>query len=366
MFARRWREAASMVLADAKRGSTWSRMHTLLTGLDDTELAERLRAASKLGTGIGGKTLHLVVEGTTVFVKAVSLTDLETRPEGLRSTANLFGLPSYCQYNVGSPGINAWRELEALERTTRWVLEGEASGFPLLYHWRLLPGDPPPPEPEHADPGQAVAYWHGAQGVARRLAAIRASTTVLLLFLEYHPQRLDTWLRDRLDAGGTAAAEAIEMADHTLLAPVVWMNQHGLFHFDSHLANLLTDGRQVLVTDFGLASARDFALDAGERRFLDRHRLHDPAYTVTKFVNFLVTELTGIADPRARDAYIVEYASGRSPGGLLPAAEAIVHRYAPVAQIINAVYWQLFTERRDIEFPTSELARASDRCGLPR
>lgn len=185
--------------------------------------------------------------------------------------------------------------------------------------------------PEHAHLDEAVAYWHGAQGVARRLAAIGASTTALLLFLEHQPHRLDMWLRDRLDAGRATAAEAIEMVDDTLLAPVLWMGQQGLFHFDAHLANLLADERQVLITDFGLATARDSALDAGERRFLDQHRRHDPAYTATKFVNFLVTELTGITDPRARDADIARHASGRGPGGLLPAAEAIVHRYAPVA-----------------------------------
>jgi hypothetical protein len=352
--------------AGSGRGLTWWRVQALLTSLDDTELAELLRTASEVGTGIGGKTLRLVVDGTTVFVKAVSLTAAETRADNLRSTANLFGLPTFCQYNVGSPGINAWRELEALERTTRWVLDGDAAGFPLLYHWRLLTGDPPPSEPEHADVDEAVAYWHGAESVGRRLAAIRASTTALLLFLEHQPHQLDTWLRDRIEEGGAAAAEAIEMVDDTLLTPVVWMNQQGLFHFDSHLANLLTDGRQVLVTDFGLATARDFALDDGERRFLDQHRLHDPAYTATKFVNLLVTELTGITDPRARNAFIAEHASGRAPGGLPPAAEAIVHRYAPVAEIINAVYWQLFTERRDIEFPTAELERANDRCALTR
>ncbi len=115
-----------------------------------------------------------------------------------------------------------------------------------------------------------------------------------------------------------------------------WLD-HKQVWAQSHLTNLLTDGRQVLVADFGLASARDFALDAGERRFLYRHRLHDPAYTVTKSVNFLVTELTGLTDPRARDAYIAGYASGRSPGGLLPTVGAIVRRYAPVAKIINAV-----------------------------
>ena len=354
-----------MGLVGTERKPTWSRVQALLAGLDDTELAALLRSASELGTGIGGQTLRLVVDTTTVFVKAVSLTAVETRAANLRSTANLFGLPTYCQYNVGSPGVNAWRELEALERTTRWVLDGDAAGFPLLYHWRLLPGEPPPPEPEHADLDAAVAYWHQAEGVAHRLAAIRASTTALVLFLEYQPHRLDTWLRARLAAGGAAAVEAIELVDATLLAPVVWMNQHGLFHFDSHLANLLTDERQVLVTDFGLATARDFALDVGERRFLERHRLHDPAYTVTKFVNFLVTELTGITDPRVRDAYITEHVSGPGPGGLPPAAEAIVRRYAPVAELINAVYWQLFTVRRDIEFPTADLQRASTRCALP-
>lgn len=106
----------------------------------------------------------------------------------------------------------------------------------LRSHWRLLPGAPVPPEAEHADPGVTVACWYGAEGVARRLAAVRVSATALML------------------------------------APVVWMHQQGLFPFDSHLANLLTDARQVLVTDFGLATAYDFALDNSERRFLDQQR----------------------------------------------------------------------------------------------
>lgn len=353
-------------VAGAERGVTWSRVHAFLAELDDAALAELLEGAREVGTGIGGRIHHLVVDGTPVFVKAVSLAAVEVRAADPRSTANLFGLPPYCQYNVGSPGFNAWRELEALERTTRGVLEADVSGFPLLYHWRVLPGEPPPVESEHADPGEAVAYWHGAEGVARRLAAIRASTTVLLLFLEYQPHRLDTWLRERIGEGGVAAADAIQMVDDTLLDPVVWMNAHGLFHFDTHLANLLTDGRQVLVTDLGLATGEDFALDDGELRFLDQHRLHDPAYTATKFVNFVVTELAGITDVPARDAYIAEYAAGRRPGGLPPDVDAILRRYAPVAEIINAVYWTLFTERRDIDFPTAALQRAYDRCAFPR
>lgn len=349
-----------------ERGSTWSRVHGYLSRLDDAALADLLRTAREVGAGIGGSSRRLEVDGTTVFVKVVPLTDVELQADNLRSTANLFRLPAYGQYGVGSPGFNTWRELEAHERTTRWVLDGVVSGFPMLYHWRVLPAVPGPPVDEHADPDTAVAYWHGAEGVAHRLAAIRTSTRALVLFVEHQPYQLDTWLRDRLAMGGAAAVEAIEMVDATLLAPVVWMNQQGLFHFDSHLGNLLTDERHVLVTDFGLATAQDFALDDGERHFLGQHRLHDLAYTITRFVNFLVTELTGIAEATARNAYIVEHASGRRPGGLPAAADAVVHRYAPVAEVVNAVYWRLFTESRDIAFPTAELQRASDRSALPR
>ena len=350
----------------AERTLTWSRLHAHLSGLADAELAELLNTASELGAGIGGRSFRLVMDGTTLFVKALPLTELELRADNRRSTANLFGFPPYCQYGVGfHSGFNTWRELEALERTTTWVLDGTVAGFPLLYHWRVLPAAPPTQVEALADPDKAVAYWHGAEGVARRLAAQEASHTALFLFLEHQPHQLDTWLRGRLASGGAAAAEAIERVDATLLPPVLWMNQQGLFHFDLHLANLLTDGQQVLVTDFGLATAHDFALGDDERRFLDQHRLHDPAFTITKFVNLLVTELTGITDTRTRDAYIAQRASGRRPGGLPPAAESVVHRYAPVAEVINAVYWHLFTESRDIEFPSAKLQRACDRVGLP-
>ena len=349
-----------------ERASTWSRIHALLSGLSDAELAALLGTASEVGAGIGGRSLRLEVDGTILFVKAVPLTEVELRADNVRSTANLFGLPPRCQYGVGyHPGFNAWRELEALERTTRWVLDGDAAGFPLLYHGRVLPAPPPTLTGELADSDKAVAYWHGAEGVARRIAAIRASEAALFLFLEHQPHQLDTWLRARLAEGGAAAAEAIEMIDATLLAPVVAMNQQGLFHFDTHLANLLTDGHQVLVTDFGLATAHDFALDDHERQFLDQHRLHDPAYTVTKFVNLLVTQLTGLTDPRTRNAYIANQTTGRSPTDLPPPASAIIRRYAPIAEIINAVYWHLFTESRHIVFPTADLQRASNRAALP-
>jgi hypothetical protein len=61
-----------------------------------------LAAARPLGTGIGGSTWLLTVAGEPVFVKRVALTEIEVRHEG--STADLYGLPPWSHYGVGSAG----------------------------------------------------------------------------------------------------------------------------------------------------------------------------------------------------------------------------------------------------------------------
>lgn len=349
---------------EERRRAVWSSVAEQLAALDDLELNDALARATRHGAGIGGASCELDLDGVPVFVKVVPLTELERRPEHVRSTSNLFGLPPFLQYGVGSPGFTAWRELAAHERTTRWVLDGAATGYPLLYHWRVLPVEAFDPVEEHRDPDATIAYWHGAAGLGDRLVALGACRAGLVLFLEHLPHQLDDWLHRQLAEGGTEAAAAIEMVDATLLAPVITMNRHGLFHFDSHLRNLLTDGRRVLVADFGLATAFDFDLDDQERRLLQRHELHDVAYTVTRFVNRLVTDLVGIDEPAARNAYIADHASTHRPAGLPSVADAIVRRHAPVAQVVNDFYWRLFTEARDLPFPTEPLQRAAERASL--
>ena len=55
------------------------------------------------------------------------------------STANLFELPIYYQYGIGSAGFNAWRELYTHIITTDWVIRNKCPNFPRMYHWRILP-----------------------------------------------------------------------------------------------------------------------------------------------------------------------------------------------------------------------------------
>lgn len=138
-------------MSDEARSAAYGAVSTSLALRSDRQLGDLVDAAVPLGSGIGGRSALLEVGGRPVFVKRVPLTEFERRPERVRSTANLFGLPTFCQYGIGGPGFGAWRELAVQIMTTDWVLGGQYQGFPLMYHWRVLPDAAPGLPPELAD-----------------------------------------------------------------------------------------------------------------------------------------------------------------------------------------------------------------------
>ncbi|WP_327312854.1 hypothetical protein [Streptomyces sp. NBC_01235] len=145
--------------------------------LSDAELTALVDSGVPLGTGIGGQVLRVEVDGRQVFVKRIRLTEAELRPGRAQSTANVFGLPSFCHYgigDVGSPAFGAWREPAVHTMTTDWVLSGRFMGFPLTYHWRVLPDGPRPLPDELADVDRVVAYWGGSPGLRERVEALRS------------------------------------------------------------------------------------------------------------------------------------------------------------------------------------------------
>ncbi|WP_221361147.1 protein kinase family protein [Streptomyces beigongshangae] len=339
---------------------------TSLALRSDRGLRELVDAAAPLGSGIGGESLLLQADGIPVFVKRIRLTDQERRPENARSTANLFGLPLFCQYGVGGiggPGFGAWRELAAHTMTTNWVIAGEHEGFPLLHHWRVLPdsGRPLPGEP--ADVERAVAYWGAGPGIRRRIEALRHSTASLTLFLEYVPQNLHDWLGERIGAGGAAAERACAMVDTELAAGVSFMNVRGLLHFDAHFRNILTDGRRLFFTDYGLATSSRFDLTREEADFFEAHRTYDRYYTVTHLVNWLAVALYGYG-PEERAEFVRACAGGAvPPGGIPAAAAAALLRHAPVAAVVGDFQRRFRQESRTTPYPLEAARRAEQRDG---
>ena len=325
---------------------------TALALLSDSQLAERLNSASHLGSGIGGTTWRLDVDGVPVFVKRVALTDLESRPENYRSTANIFELPVWSHYGLGSAGSGAWRELAAHIMTSDWVLTGQCENFLLLHHWRVFTR-PPRQKPDPAELARNVAFWHDNAAVRARLVALADSSADLVLFLEYIPHNIHEWLSAK---GGDAE---YAMVARDLIAMTGFLGERAFQHFDAHFGNFLTDGERLYLTDFGLALSARFDLTDAETRFLRQHALHDAAYVVTHLVNWVVTAPPGQWPlPHVRNDIVRRCAQGDVVPELSPHMAAFVRRYAPVAAVINDFYVKLFGESRKTPYPGAEIERA--------
>ncbi|MFI6636667.1 protein kinase family protein [Nonomuraea fuscirosea] len=344
------------------RLTTHGDVSTALARHDDRELAALLeRAAVPLGTGIGGTSARLDVGGTPVFVKRVPLTALELRHP--HSTANLFGLPPFCQYGIGSPGFGAWRELAAHTMTTEWVLTSRFPGFPLLYHWRALPNtEPTPLYGDLADVDRAVAFWEDAPGLRRRLEALAEAPASLTLFLEYVPTDLNQWLDERVRAGD--ADRACAFADRKLREVVSFMNANGLLHFDAHFGNFLTDGRRLYLTDFGQAVSARFDLSAEEQAFYQRHLTYDRTFTLAYLVNWLAGAFHGADWPKRREL-VREWAAGARPAGVPDGVAALLSRHSPLAIVLNDYYHARQSVSRQTPYPLELIRQVAGRHGLP-
>lgn len=315
-----------------------------LVALDDEALLARLALAPPGGAGIGGTHTTLEVEGRTVFVKRVPLTDLERRHP--HSTADLFGLPTYYQYGVGAAGFGAWRELAAHQLTTDAVLRGEIDCFPLLYHARVLPE----PVRGYADLEAMVAFWHGSPAVRARLEALAVASASVVLFMEYLPRTLRVELREMVRHRDLRRIERVE---GQLLAGAAWMRAQGFIHFDAHLDNLLTDGARVVLADFGLATSSAFERTAAEVEFAAAHAGHDRHYLVTQLVNGVLAECAGATRWAERVAAIDRCVAGEDIG--VAELAGFVRRHARVARVMNGFYGALHGESRTTPYPRAEL-----------
>lgn len=120
------------------RISTYDLLNKKLALLSDQGLQALIETANPLGKSIGGTSLLLEFNGIPIFIKKIKLTDVEKQPENRMSTRNIFNLPLFYQYGVGSTGFGVWRELAVHIMANNWVVTGECAHFPLMYHYRIL------------------------------------------------------------------------------------------------------------------------------------------------------------------------------------------------------------------------------------
>lgn len=246
------------------RRETYHRLSTKLALMDSNQLRALLSRAEEPTYGWG---IHQVVRlgRSKVFVKRIPVTDLEY--DNMYSTRNLYRLPIYYQYGVGSAGFGAFREIAANIKATNWVLDGSCENFAIMYHHRVVPriGRGGRFEGERLD--GYVRYWNGSANIRRYISDRSEARHEAVLFFEYIPHMLYSWLDRNMNRLTTVMRQM-----HKTIA---FLQANGIVHFDCHFGNIVTDGDRMYLADFGLLLDGQFDLTRTERAFLRENRYYD-------------------------------------------------------------------------------------------
>ena len=92
-------------------------LSTRLNYMSDKDLIEKLQS-NKSTKGWGSNTV-IEIDGMKIFTKQIPIGRLEI--ENQFDTSNLYKLPLFYNYGVGSAGFGGWRELLMHVKTTNWV-----------------------------------------------------------------------------------------------------------------------------------------------------------------------------------------------------------------------------------------------------
>ena len=246
-----------------RRRERYSKLSSEIAQMDNAKLQSLLDTdENQRGWG---KTQILEIGAAKVFIKRVPITDLEYANQF--STRNLYDLPMYYNYGVGSAGFGVFRELLTHIKTTNWVLEGAIANFPLMYHSRILPACGARAEVDRESHQKYVDYWGGNANISRYILDRASAQHEAVIFLEYIPHTVGTWLSDN-----THKVDAL-LAD--MRNTIAFLRTKGIIHLDVHFHNIVTDGKRFYLTDFGLALDKSFDLTPAERAFYQRNTEYD-------------------------------------------------------------------------------------------
>lgn len=246
-----------------RRRELYSKLSNHIAQMDNARLIKVLDTGAHQGGW--GRTQILEIGRFKTFIKRVPITDLEY--DNLFSTKNLYDLPVYYNYGVGSAGFGVFRELLTHIKTTNWVLEGAIATFPLMYHYRILPTMGTWTEMDQEQHQKYIAYWGGSESISRYILDRRTARHEAVIFLEYIPHTVGPWLSENMSKADALLADMRET--------IAFLRKNEIIHFDVHFHNIVTDGKRFYLTDFGLALDKGFDLTPAERAFYQRNSEYD-------------------------------------------------------------------------------------------
>ena len=175
------------------RRDTYYKLNTHLAHVDNEQLNSLFDDVDK--TGGRGTNSIIKLGKSKVFVKRIPVTEIEYNH--MFSTKNLYSLPTYYNYGVGSAGFGVFRELVTHIKTTNWVLEGSIENFPLMYDYRIVPRSGKNAEMDMKEHTEYVEYWNSNKNIGKYIIDRINAKYETVLFLEYIPYMLWSWFGTR-------------------------------------------------------------------------------------------------------------------------------------------------------------------------
>jgi hypothetical protein len=251
------------------RRKRYFQLSSQIAQLDNAQLRSLFDNSESNDSSTGWGSSHtIMLEQSKVFVKRVPVTNLEY--DNLFSTRNFYNLPTYINYGIGpvaSTGFGVFRELITHIKTTNWVLDGRIATFPLMYHHRIMPFSGQRAEVDLEQHRSYVEYWGNSENAGKYVLDRAIANYELVLFLEYIPHVLETWL--------FLNPNKLQQALDDLRMTIDFLRMKGIIHFDAHFRNVLTDGEQTYLTDFGLVLDKSFTLTSDEESFFEQNTFYD-------------------------------------------------------------------------------------------
>ncbi|MBW4573356.1 MAG: hypothetical protein KME31_37025 [Tolypothrix carrinoi HA7290-LM1] len=259
------------------RRNKYFKLSSQIAQLDNAQLHSLFDNSELNESSTGWGKNHAIALGQSkVFVKRVLVTNIEY--DNLFSTRNLYDLPTYCNYGIGSfasTGFGVFRELVTHIKTTNWVLEGAIATFPLMYHYRIIPFSGQRADVDRSRLKEYVEYWGNSANAGKCVLDRAIANYELVMFIEYIPHILETWLREN--------PNKLQKPLDDLRTTIDFLRTKKIIHFDAHFRNVLTDGEQIYLTDFGLVLDKSFALTKDEESFFEQNIFYDYGEVLRNF-----------------------------------------------------------------------------------
>jgi hypothetical protein len=157
-----------------------------------------------------------------------------------------------------------------------------------MYHYRIRPLSGEFVSTVKQQLEDIVSCWGNNEAIKNYMQDKIKARYELVLFLEYIPHGLNQWLQEN--------PNRIQASWGELCRTIAFLETKEIIHFDAHFKNVITDRKQIYLTDFGLVLDKSFDLSKEEKLFYDQNLGYDYGEITLNFGHLVVSFYNSFSD----------------------------------------------------------------------